>query len=841
MRRLLVPLLLLLCAGTEPEEPREIRMYAEAAPGTVFAVFADSSCTEQIRFGDAPVCIQAGEDGSITLPVMYEGMWLREETPMTGYYLSQGTEIREGALICPEPITVSAVSVFPGMEEQPEMTYVFSGDVFRMETDIREAGRQLQAGQTYTVSEKEIPEYFTSAAPQEIVIPLHCPQEDPVLTFAHEPLSEVVFAAPDDSEASIALYADEEGKNAVMTDGKAVVVNAGEKTMLPAGQYWYRIERCSAVYYENDMLWPLCIEPDKVRVYEEHLQLEKPSLTIRMIGNENYRLTVSCRDRILASWDNDGREHTVYPERETDLTVTAEAETDCYNLAPQTVHIGKSGAGRELVLEPQPFTVKVNLVSASDGTPLAGEITVTDSAGNSVGRQKCGTDGTVLHGLRQNALYFIRGAAAEADLSDPAEVRTDGRSEISVRISVRPFIRTEFRIGSGSSLYTLYTDRECLHPASDRHGTVLEDLHGGAYLLAAGTYYLKQSFCAEDEYPDRNVHTVFAEQSGASVSVPALRAEASLAACDAETGGILSGAELVLKENGKAVAGWSGEKTLQLKRNTEYALCMRERLSGYLSDTEATFRMPDEMPETGQAVRLLLESYCAVTLFAETPDGSSFLPFTAELYTDRQGSHPAADVYGNAVSAVMRPEQPHVLHMKEGVYYLFRKDGAGQYEWQEPVRIVSGGRSTSVSVPVAPVAVGISMIGENGSHIAGAVFSMLNENGEVLDTWTSNGQMHVVSGAASPGERVVIHQESVPPGYERMKTDLVYTLPQQKPEDMPVLEIQASQYAASSEKADAAAEDGTAAGQGILFACAGLLLLPAAVLIRIGCKKLHLL
>lgn len=830
-----------------------ILLRAEVPADTEFMVYEDAECSAPLLLEGEEVRVKCDEEGILIIPSSLEGNWIREMRPVSGYYASEcGTLIENGAKVNMDPIILSLHSSFPYSDGAEEVTYVFAEGNETKEIPwncAEDAGKYLEAGRTYTVSEKNIPDLYTAAEQQEIEVPLMKPEEDIRIVFPHERLAYAEFHADPEARAEIALFKDEAGNEPVMAEGVPSVLKTGEKIALAKGRYWYRTVSCSESFYEDTRMYPLEVNPEKVTLYKEQIVLHRPKLRIRMNGTSDYRITVKQNGSIAAQWQNDGEEHVIDALRNTAYTIAASPGKDVYGIEDQTVMTGNEGGDPSIVLEPRPFAVHVQIVNQVTGQPEEGTVTVQDQSGQILQELKCSRNGSQVKDLLPDTVYLLQAQESKNTFSSEwHSINADGRQEIHVRLSVQPWVNAALSFGDSASRYTLFLDEACSMPASDREGTVLQDLSGGNYVIRPGSYYLKQTLSAEDEYPDSAVHAVnfSGMQTEESVQISPAKVEAVLQAADAETGKVIP-AELQLFEDGKPLMGWKdGGRTVRLKRGRSYLLQLRMPLSGYLSEEKITFAMPQHVPEEPPVFALNLKPYCVLSLQAETEDNRSVPPFAASLYMDKQGMRKAEDIYGKPADLIMNGESPVTVPLACGTYYLFPdEEEADLFHEAGPFRIEVSGKSSLQQVKVSPVALGISFSSENGKGLTGASFELRNEQGDILDEWTTDGGIHYVLHGLRRGQTVVLHQKKAPDGYGRMQTDIVYTLPETLMDEVPVLPVQAEKYNVSQEQRErtpvADTEDLLKEKRRLrLLACAGVPLAVCAVLIVLKkCKKIH--
>ena len=273
--------------------------------------------------------------------------------------------------------------------------------------------------------------------------------------------------------------------------------------------------------------------------------------------------------------------------------------------------------------------------------------------------------------------------------------------------------------------------------------------------------------------------------------IPSSEVRAVLGAKDSDT--TVSEVQLELLEEGEVVERWQGEKEFVLKRGRVYALRQAAPLSGYLNGEEVKFSTMGEKPEEELSHYLALHPYTILTLHGAENAG-------AVLYTDETCMYPAYDVDGLVAQVHMDESGTERLRMPEGTYYMKEMGGAGFYESGEIRRVDLVSPYAEESLSPVPVSFSIRFLDEHEQPVQGAAFSLKDEAGNVLEEWISGSEDYAIQAKLLAGGAYIIHQDKAPDGYERMKTDIVYTTPLTVPETLPIVTIEAKQYAPVREK-----------------------------------------
>ena len=766
------------------QEPSAETFVVDVPDGLSYALYEDAACTKEVLADGEPVTVSV-EEGKLMIPVAYEGMWLKETKTKEGYYPSEEpVEIKEDMEFVQEPIEY-VISLLPEGE-------VGEGFVFEIvdeegnatEVTIEESldiGPYLSAGETFVLREKSVPEEYVLNGDVTIEVPLEKPEEALHLDLVYERKTVLLFKGDTDSGAGIMLYQDEAGTEPLKEDG---YYHMDEKICLDAGTYWYRIEEIGEMYYENKTMYRLDIDPSAFQYMEETVPVERVKFVVQM-EESPYILHVYHDGKETAAFQADGRAHVLYGVRESTYTIRAEALHDAYDLADMVVETGAVNEENKLVLKPHPFVVHARILDSYQNTFLAGTIVVKDDAGQEVTRVK--TDGgyAKITGLSAGHTYWLE--ALETGSIHPLEgvkLVVEGSEIFNLDVPAVTFVSFSLTTKDKDALFSLYQDEDCTIAAHDQNNNLLEDVTQGTYTLMPGTYFLKQTAFGNTYYRNSAVQKL--EVTGnLSKEIPADEVRVVLGGREGEN--VLSDIQLELWEEGEVIERWQGEKTFVLERGKVYTLRQSAPLSGYLTAEERLFSTPVEKPEEALSYHLQAEAYTILTLSGEENAG-------AMLYTDEACMSVAYTVDGLVAEVHMDGSGIKRLRMPRGSYYLLETGGAGFYDMGEIRKIELSSSYAEASLSPVPVTFSVRFLDASGLPVQGASFSLRDEAGNVLEEWNSGEEAYEIKVKLLAGGAYIIHQDKAPDGYERMKTDIVYTTPLSAPDNMPVLTIEAKQY-----------------------------------------------
>ena len=88
--------------------------------------------------------------------------------------------------------------------------------------------------------------------------------------------------------------------------------------------------------------------------------------------------------------------------------------------------------------------------------------------------------------------------------------------------------------------------------------------------------------------------------------------------------------------------------------------------------------------------------------------------------------------------------------------------------------IIKGGKSTGFTITNKMTETVVQTFDPNRKELAGSKFQILDEDRNIIEEWTSNGENHVVYGKLVGGKKYFIHQVTAPEGYD-VSPDVPFT------------------------------------------------------------------
>ena len=214
-----------------------------------------------------------------------------------------------------------------------------------------------------------------------------------------------------------------------------------------------------------------------------------------------------------------------------------------------------------------------------------------------------------------------------------------------------------------------------------------------------------------------------------------------------------------------------------LERNHSYAIRIKHIDGLYTYDKKP---VSFTIPSYKEAMDLVLECEAYVNLKILS-DG------LFALYEDPYCTYLSKDIYGNYTKKDTNKE----WFLREGTYYLKQLQAPYGFYVDEMVqKIVAGSEESLIqrSVEIHPISFEITYVNENGEKLSGAIYSVLDQDGNEIGIINDN--QHVfTSDVLYPGMTFRLHEVSSPSGYVSHETDIVYTVPESYPEQIPCIQF----------------------------------------------------
>ncbi|MGM9941609.1 MAG: SpaA isopeptide-forming pilin-related protein [Bulleidia sp.] len=220
----------------------------------------------------------------------------------------------------------------------------------------------------------------------------------------------------------------------------------------------------------------------------------------------------------------------------------------------------------------------------------------------------------------------------------------------------------------------------------------------------------------------------------------------------------------IIDEDGNVLDSWTSGKQPHeangLQEGMTYILQETEAPSGYVKAEDIVFTVQRE----GE---IQLEMMVDLKVTAVKTNTKGTLVEGAFLQV--------LDMEGNVVDEWTSQKRSHnVEHLVEGRSYVLHEEKAPDgYVRAEDLVFTVNNSGENIRLKMVDTTVTVEKKDDNGKPLSGALLCVMDENGESLDTWTSDGTAHMVNGLEH-GRTYTLHEQKAPDGYH-ISDDIVFT------------------------------------------------------------------
>lgn len=493
-------------------------------------------------------------------------------------------------------------------------------------------------------------------------------------------------------------------------------------------------------------------------------------------------------DNVLDEWTTENAQHVISKVLTPGETYTLHevSAPDGYCVA-EDIHFTLNDKGEfvksddyesgEMWIRMKDLATKIEIQKVDEnGKPLSGaalQIIATDADGKETLVDSWITDGSVhqIYGkLIAGQTYILREASAPKGYAKAADqqiiVGTDGKvqnvtmQDIATKVGIDK-VDEDGKPLSGAVLQLL-----------DAAGTEIDQwttdgtTHRMDAILTAGAEYTLHEVSAPDGYciaADQKI-TVNADGSLTSVSMTDIATVVRVDKVDPD-GKPLSGATLQILDQDENVLdewitdGTTHTLTAKLTAGQTYTLREAAAPAGYYTAADQQFEV--NLDGTPNAITLYnIKTKVEITKYDIT--GTNPLP-GAKLQVK--------DMDGNVMDEWTSTDKAHVIEgvLVSGQTYILHEETAPDgYVLASDMQFTVNpdGTITTISMKDDTTKVSITkkdITGEN--EIAGATLEVWDMQGNVIDSWVSNGTAHEISGILAAGAKYILHEVSAPDGY----------------------------------------------------------------------------
>lgn len=570
------------------------------------------------------------------------------------------------------------------------------------------------------------------------------------------------------------------------TDGKAHTLTA----KLTAG----------AVYTLHEVSAPAgyCVAPDQTFTVDATGKMTSVSMTdlatevdVQKLDENKKPLSgaalqiLDSEGKVVDEWISDGKVHEIKAKLTAGASYTLRetaAPEGYYKAKDITFTVNADGTPNEVTLYNAKTKVTVSKYDITGEKEISGaKLEVRDKDGNVLDSWTSSGKAHEIVGVLVAGQTYILHEAVPADgyvVANDVEftVNTDGSiTEVKMyddttKVEISKLTKDKKPL-SGAKLQIIAKD-----------GTVVDEWtsDGKAHVLTAkltaGAEYILHEVSAPAGYvvsPDQTF-TVNTDGSVTSVSMTDIATEVDVDKVDPE-GKPLKGAKLqILDSEENVLDEWTSDGTVHViraKLTAGQTYTLREVASpaGYYVSKDSTFTV--NLDGTPNEITLYnVRTKAAITKYDIT--GENPLAGASLQVLDKDG---------NVIDEWVSTEEAHLIEgvLISGETYILRETAAPKgYVVSEDVEFTVNPDGTITTVEMKDDTTKVSITkkditGEN--ELAGAALEVRDADGNVIDSWVSDGTPHVITGVLAAGAVYTLHEVSAPDGYV-VATDAEFTV-----------------------------------------------------------------
>lgn len=727
-----------------------------------YAVYHDAAAQQPfIDAGGQQVTMHTNEQGEATAE-LEQPFFLKLKTPAKGYYsdptiTAGGSDLRFSQW----PIRL----VFTSDEREFKMNLLAEDNV-SVPLDQAEAGRVYQAVDSQSVD-------YRAAKAVPVTIPLYRDEKNDPMVIATEEVTygkaHITFKAEEEmiSGVKFEIYHDEACTQKAVDlfhTGDMITDENGAALSLETGRYFLKVTDLSVKYGVISSLQMFEITAGKDTEVNVACQKTMIPLTVEDIRTkQSVGAVITYRDGVSQEAVTElerGKTYMVHASISTpgyfqpsDLTVTIPLE-----LTPMPAY----------TMHAVPFAVQVDAIDQETGDPVDMKYEIHDVNGSLLNSISAGT--TVIFHETQWADGYD--TAPDQTLTIPANEEQPQTYHIT--FTHAPFVEAFIKAPAGT-LIGLYTDAACTQQAKDRSGytAVKETDQSGvtSYSLRNGIYYAKEKSTPAGYRADSSIKKIICDRSeNPSVSVSFYHEKITLEVISTKDDQPLSGVKYSLYEQGELKQEWNstGDDVPDAILSAGHTYEVTASTEGqYLFESTQSVTIP----ETGESQTLTF-TYEPFTVLHLRMDQQADVK--GALYTSAEGEDIADDVAGHPCAL----NETFSWKVRPGTYW-FRSNPSSHY-YQNVTKIDVAETETQeerIDLEEADITIEIENVADE-AHL----LELFDENGTLIKTWNAEGDTSLNSRKLEPGRSYVIKDKDTGDETE-------FTLPEQKPEEQPVVKV----------------------------------------------------
>ena len=695
----------------------------------------------------------------------------------------------------------------------------------------------LMDGIEYTVKVTDAPDHYLM--PEEIKFTAEKSEENvqQIIDISLVPYTDFSLNVQNVSGESVsgseyALFADEECTQIAKTaDGAEALLNNAEEAeavKLANGTYFLKETEHAEHFYANGEVYAIEIDAhgEKEKVFDIVLVPVRVRIDLKNSENgsviENADVQLCSEGNVIHQWSGG---HAEYNDLDPGTAYTLKVQNSIpgyYKPSDIQLDIPLYAQGDGTVSKTigfVPFTVMIRCIDSDYKTAVMGNI-IQLKLDNDITREWTSENGyTSINGLYSGNAYTIHVKdtadhyLAASDFSFAIPGSPQENNTFYYDISVMPYVTGNIIVtGNGKAVGNvgigIYSDPDCSKIAQTLDGKdalLTADPNGRiSFDIRNGTYYVKEISFPQYYYHNNTVYVMKADRRSspsASLEMACKPVSYRFSVTDGSSGVFISNARIRLKDSeGHLINEWTTGQSeisgIQLETGKMYVLEQLSAPSGYVKGGRVMFSVPEEEPGSDYELITIRDAgYVSYGVFLARSDVTTVPLANGKygLFADKSCTRLITTIEGSSTVAVTDSHGNIHWNIFDGTYYL-KELGSPEHFYLDPLVYevtVSHHSDQAVITRLTniPVTFFVSTMHE-GSHLEGATVQVFDQDGIMIDEWTSNGERHMMdSSKLVAGYTYRIHCKSYPEKYKPQAEDLYFTVPDYEPSDIPTLII----------------------------------------------------
>lgn len=625
----------------------------------------------------------------------------------------------------------------------------------------------------------------------------------------HQPLKDVKYQLYDD-EACTKASKDIDGNEAVLlTD-----VQGNASVKLPEGIYYLKQTDIDAGFYRNDDIRKIEIrnaETSAITQTEKKISLKLILLDAKTKEEIDAEVHISSNNEENNAKSGD----TLSLKRGVSYRISDSTHPSGYYPLEAMEYTVPETEPKEAVITLiyVPYSVQFSLTDADTNAFVKGAaFQILNASDEEVLSFTLQEDVFTTSALEAGNTYTLHQSTPvdgftsiqDTAFSIPASASVQTEQVIDVNVQTIPYVHVHTSImdneykGIKDGLISLYMDAACTKEARDLEGNTLTSLGTDQdHIVRSGTYYAKVTNLNAQYYlPSSVKECSFDHTDGLEKSIvfQAGRIQANIQIVDDHDQPLIGAKVDVLSNDQEVIHSFTStqdnteELSNVLERGQEYYLRVDQVEGTYTYEKkDIKLSVPLDQPEEVLTSTVVCTPYISLNIKQKDHFGN-----TIGVYEDEDCLVLAKDISGEYAKKKMNSDGTISWQLREGTYYLKETEASENCYLDEEVKKIvldsAEAFSKDITHQPVPVALKITIKDENGKALSGAKYEIRDLKGKTITT-ISEAEGIVSGDVLKPNQTYIIHEVETPNGYRSNQMDIVYTVPEQKPNEVENVEI----------------------------------------------------